>query len=137
MPILAAPMFDDFVMMLSVVSMPNGSWSCKTRPAKAKCPSSQSNVSLKCTTPSFNAPETTTILNVEPGSITSLTTRSRRASAVEAPGLLGSKFGQGRHCQDFARARAHDDAGDADGRVFLHGVGQRGLDNVLNTPSPW
>ena len=47
-------------------------------------------------------------------------------------GIVRIKIRQCRHRQDFARARTHDDAGDADGCVFLHGVGQRGFDNVLN-----
>ena len=41
---------------------------------------------------SFNAPETTTILNVEPGSWKSAMTGFLNP-ADEAPGLFGSKFG--------------------------------------------
>ncbi len=51
------------------------------------------NVSVKLTTCSFSAPEITIVLNVEPGSITSLMTRLRSASGDAAPGLFGSKSG--------------------------------------------
>src|SRR5207249_11435488 len=84
----------DLKRISSTLSTPYGCASCKMRPAYRNAPLSQSNRSLRFTMPSFIAPEQTTILNVEPGSATSLMQRLRRASAGDAPGLLGSNVGR-------------------------------------------
>ena len=72
------------------------------------------------------------ILNVEPGSITSLMTRSGSVFVLMVLRIVRVKIRQRRHRQNFARARAHDDAGDALRRVFFHRVGQGGFDDVLH-----
>ena len=132
-PILAAPMFDDLVMMLFGRQNSERLMVVQNPPAHTRNGRGRSqNVSVNRTTSSFNAPETTTILNVEPGSIMSVMTRSRSASASDAPGLLGSKLGSVAIARISPVLWTNDDASDADRGVFLHGIGQRGFDDVLN-----
>jgi len=124
---------DECVMMFSVERIPYGSWSCKTRPAKAKC-RARNQTYPPGARPLVNAPDTTTILNVEPGSIRSLMTRLRRASRAK-PRDCSDQIRQRHHRQNLARAGTGDDGGDADGRVFLQRVGQRGFHDVLDRAS--
>ena len=49
-----------------------------------------------------------------------------------SPGIVRIKIWQRHHRQNLARARTRNDGGDADGRVFLQRVGQRGFHDVLN-----
>ena len=88
-------------------------------------------MSVRRTIWSFSAPETTTILKVDPGSMTSVMTRLRRASASRA-GIVRIEIRQRRHGQDFAGARPNHDARNADRRVLFHRLGQRRLRDVLD-----
>ena len=84
---------------------------------------------------SFNAPEITMVLNVEPGSITSLMTRSGSVFVLMVRRSFGSKVGQRCQRQNLARARAHHDAGDAFGRVFFHRIGEGGSPQCAGSPA--
>ena len=131
MPIFAAPMFDDLVMMLSVVKFPKGSWSCNTWPAKAKWPFSQKNcvvqfhdAAVQRAGDDDDFESGTRLHDIGDDAVA----RFRRNGVR----LVRVVIRQRGHRQNFAGARAHHDAGDAARRVLLQRVGQRGFNDVLH-----